>query len=475
MAVSKHIVIVGEHAGQATSRIAWDKIGAVVHDVPELYHYAAEHRIDFVLVPQSRRDITHAAATRIRRRNGLTDIWKLVTREGRPEDLESYFDGSIPVTLGRQGIVKRIEQVLQEKSLLAQYEIVGRAPAMKALARTIARVASTDVSILIVGPSGSGKELVARALHDDSTRREKPFVAINCGAIAEGVLESELFGHEKGAFTGSVGKREGLFHKAEGGTIFLDEIGETTPGMQVKLLRVLEDGTYYPVGSSTPQRANVRVVAATNRDLTEAIADRSFREDLYFRVSAVKLNVPALMHRKGDIQPLLQHFWQGHPELDYTDSALHRLTQYDWPGNVRQLRNFAGRIMALKPEGLVETEDVEHFLSEQHSTATHLPVSTGRTPDEAGQELIYRAILSLGNEIRMLRNLITAHLPGEGEAASQPMSREVREAGATMEDMERALIEQVLAETGGNRKETARRLGIGERTLYRKLNKYDLK
>ncbi|MBD3256790.1 AAA family ATPase, partial [candidate division GN15 bacterium] len=450
-------------------------IGTVVDELSELYRVIGEQPVGFILVPQSRRDLTQSVATRIRRQNALTEIWRLVTHEGTPDDLEEFLDGMIPISLGRPGIVRRIEQVLQEKALLRRYAIVGRSPGMKALARTINKVAATDVSVLIVGPSGSGKELVARAVHSDSSRAEKPFVAINCGALAEGLLESELFGHEKGAFTGSVGKRDGLFHKAEGGSIFLDEIGETTAAMQVKLLRVLEDGTYYPVGSSTPRRASVRIIAATNRDLTEAIADRDFREDLYFRVSAVKLIVPDLMNRRGDIQPLLHHFWKDHPDLDYSDSALRKLMQYDWPGNVRQLRNFATRMAALKPEGLVESDDVDKFLSEQHSTATHLPVSTGRTPEEAGQELIYRAILSLGNEIRMLRNLITANLPGDQDLASQPVSQEVRESGATMEEMEKALIEQMLAETGGNRKATARRLGIGERTLYRKLKKYGLK
>jgi DNA-binding NtrC family response regulator len=300
-------------------------------------------------------------------------------------------------------------------------------------------------------------------------------VAINCGALAEGILESELFGHEKGAFTGSVGKREGLFAKAEGGTIFLDEIGETQPAMQVKLLRVLEDGAYYPVGSSTPRRANVRVVAATNRDLTEAIADRRFREDLYFRISAVKLVVPSLLERRSDIQPLLHHFWRDNPELEYTDAALERLMQYDWPGNVRQLRNFATRMVALKPNGLVETGDVDRFIQEQHASAKHLPVSTGRTVEEAGQELIYRAILQLGNEVRMLRNLITANLPTETVVSPITGVGGPAESTSTMDDMERALIDKMLRETGGNRKETARRLGIGERTLYRKLTKYDLK
>jgi DNA-binding NtrC family response regulator len=184
--------------------------------------------------------------------------------------------------------------------------------------------------------------------------------------------------------------------------------------------------------------------------------------------------VPPLLERKHDIQPLLQHFWSNHPDLSYSDSALELLMKYDWPGNVRQLRNFATGMIAFKQKGLVDREDVERFLSEQHVTATHLPVSTGRTVEEAGQELIYRAILSLGNEIRMLRDLIISHLPSESAPTEYGEETDSTSGFQSMEDMERLLIERALRETRGNRKEAARILGIGERTLYRKLNKYNL-
>ncbi len=287
-------------------------------------------------------------------------------------------------------------------------------------------------------------------------------------------MESELFGHEKGAFTGSVSKREGLFHKADGGTIFLDEIGETKPDMQVKLLRVLEDGTYYPVGSSVAQRADVRVVSATNRDLSEAISERAFREDLYFRIGVVKVVLPPLFERTCDIYPLLQHFSRGYPKLSYSDAAIELLVKYDWPGNVRQLKNFADRMGAFQPKGMVEVEDVERFIQEQHTTALNLPVSTGKTVEEAGHELIYHAILSMGNEIRMLRDLITSHLPSETPPEGYSNDAAEVTKGMNMEQVEKMMIEQILDETKGNRKETARRLGIGERTLYRKLKKYGL-
>ncbi len=471
----KNVVILTDGQPQSERGINFEELGTVVPEIAQLYQIVKERQVDLILIDERSHDISQAVANKIRRSNGMTDIWRLTVKERHPDEIEMFFDGVIALDLGHNGIRKKVKRILDDKELLDRYGIVGRSATMKTLGRTIQRVAPTDVSVLVVGPSGSGKELVAQALHRDSTRASKPFVAINCGALAEGVLESELFGHEKGAFTGSVGRREGLFHKADGGTIFLDEIGETKPTMQVKLLRVLEDGTYYPVGASVPQRVNVRVVAATNRDLTEAIAERDFREDLYFRISAVKLVVPPLMERRGDVQPLLRFFWRDHAELDYTDSALDRLSKYDWPGNVRQLGNFASRMVAFKKTGTVDAADVDKFLTEQHSNAKSLPVPTGQTVQEAGQELIYRAILSLGNEVRMLRNLITANLPNDADAGIGEVAGSPVDQSSTMEEMERALIKQVLEETGGNRKETARKLGIGERTLYRKLGKYKLK
>jgi DNA-binding NtrC family response regulator len=461
--------------GRADPDLAWDEIGIVVEELSELVQTVKERRIDLILVDDSRIDISEAVATRLRRHGPLTDIWRFGPGRQNPDERETYIEGFVSTDQGQSGVTRKVEQILADKELLERYGIVGRSQAMRTVAQTIRRIAPTDVSVLIVGPSGAGKELVARALHQDSLRHNKPFVAINCGALAEGLLESELFGHERGAFTGSVAKREGLFRKAEGGTIFLDEIGETRPEMQVKLLRVLEDGTYYPVGSSTPLQADARVIAATNRDLTEAIAEKQFREDLYFRIGVVKIIVPPLFERRQDIQPLLHHFWTEKKGPAYSDAALDMLERYDWPGNVRQLRNFTARMAAFKPGGLVEKDDVERFLQEQHGGANTLPVSTGRTVEEAGQELIYRAILQLGTEVRMLRDLITSHLPND-VSGGDDVAVDITDSGRrmTMDDMEKTLIEKTLEETEGNRKEAAGRLGIGERTLYRKLKKYNL-
>jgi DNA-binding NtrC family response regulator len=472
--MTKRVVTLIDSARDKQGLIDWSTYGEVVNEIGELYQVVKERQVDLILIDEQKHELTNAVAVRLRRPHGLTEIWRIVVSEFSAGEDSVFLDGHISKELGEEGIAQKISDILADKDLLESYSMIGRSTQMKSIARTIQRIAPTEVSILIVGPSGSGKEVVARALHSNSSRKGRPFVAINCGAIAEGILESELFGHEKGAFTGSVAKREGLFAKAEGGTIFLDEIGDTKPETQVKLLRVLEDGTYYPVGSSTPRKANVRVLAATNRDLTEAIADRQFREDLYFRLGVVKIILPSLLDRRQDIQPLLQYFWSSNKGLDYSDGALDLLMRYDWPGNVRQLRNFASRMAALKPKGPVETIDVERFLAEQNASATHLPVTTGKTVEEAGQELIYRAILSLGSEIRLLRDLITAHLPGDMASGGFETPSEPAVQSMSMEEMEKRLVQKVLAETNGNRKETAKRLGIGERTLYRKLNRYKL-
>jgi DNA-binding NtrC family response regulator len=471
--ISRTVLLLSESADSRSS-IDFDRIGVVVTELSHLYQVVKERRIDLILADEDRTDLVPAVAGRIRRHHGLTDIWRLGTGDPPELDVPEFMDGTVSIDLGEKGLVAKRDAILGTKDLLAGFGLVARSSRMRDVATTIDRFAGTDVSVLIVGGSGTGKELVARAVHLNSTRADRPYVAVNCGALAEGVLESELFGHEKGAFTGSVSKREGLFAKADGGTIFLDEIGETKPETQVRLLRVLEDGTFFPVGSSTARQVDVRLISATNRDLAEAIADRQFREDLYFRIGVVRIVLPPLLDRLEDIRPLLQHFWSDTKDLDIADSALGLLKQYDWPGNVRQLKNFADRMRAFRKTGLVQLDDVERFLEEQNAQATHLPVSTGRTVEEAGQELMYRAIMQLGSEVKMLRELIVAHLPAqEPVAATSGETVEDLPAG-TVEEMERRLMAQVLDDVGGNRREAARKLGMAERTLYRKIKKYRL-
>ncbi|SYZ74289.1 Response regulator [Candidatus Zixiibacteriota bacterium] len=451
--------------------------GEYVFEISELYNALKERTIDLILIEEGYPGITPATIRRLRLRSPLTDIWliEILSRSSHMPEETPIFDGRFNLADGTDILERKIKQILRQKSLLKKFNLVGRSDKLKAVAETIEKIAPTDISVLIIGPSGSGKELVARAIHGHSARSEKRFVEVNCGALAEGVLESELFGHEKGAFTGSVGKRGGLFVQADGGSIFLDEIVETKPDMQVKLLRVLEDGYFYPVGSDKAVRSNTRVIAATNRDLNEAIREGTFREDLYFRLGVIKINLPPLLERSGDILPLLCHFAAKEKLKGFSEGAIDMLLRYDWPGNVRQLRNFVARMGALHPGEEISIADVEQFITEQGFSQKHLPVVTGHTPEDAGHELIYRALLSLGTEIRLLRDLITANLPSNHEINSTgpAPSSSVADSGS-MQGMEKELIANVLRESGGNRKTAARKLGIGERTLYRKLKRYNL-
>jgi len=301
----------------------------------------------------------------------------------------------------------------------------------------------------------------------------KPFVAVNCGALAEGLLESELFGHEKGAFTGAIGRREGIFKRADGGTVFLDEIGETTSSLQVKLLRALEEGSFYRVGGGELVRTDVRIVAATNRDLTDMIAEGKFREDLYYRLGTIRITLAGLYERQADIMPLLNHFFaeQTGSVQGFSERAMELLVKFGWPGNVRQLRSFVSRVMVSGAKGEISEQRVTQFIEEQGYVERHLPVVTGKSPQDAEFQLIYQALLSLGQEVRLLRNLIIDNLPSANDAAADNESTGLA-AGATIEDVEENLIKQTLGAVGGNRREAAKKLGIGQRTLYRKLKRY---
>jgi DNA-binding NtrC family response regulator len=303
--------------------------------------------------------------------------------------------------------------------------IVGTAPAMIGVYKTVAQVAPTTASVLIIGESGTGKELVARAIHAKSPRALKPFVAVNCAALPESILESELFGHERGAFTGAVGVKRGLFEEANGGTLFLDEIGEISPKMQVQLLRVLQEGEIRRVGGSDTIKVDVRVVAATNRDLKNELATQRFREDLYFRLQVVTVRVPPLRERKGDIPILVKHFIARHAERlgrlvpRVAPEVLESLATYDFPGNVRELSHIVERAMLLAREGVV--------------TGADLPTEVRGT-------------------------LAASNASGNGSLA---------EDWPTLGVLERRYIDRVLSRTGGNKTRAAEVLGIDRRTLNR--------
>jgi DNA-binding NtrC family response regulator len=350
--------------------------------------------------------------------------------------------------------------------------LLGNSESMRSLRALITQVAPTDISVLVIGESGTGKELVARALHELSLRRTKPLLVVNCGAIPQGIFESEIFGHERGSYTGADRQRVGYFEQADGGTLFLDEIGETPLPAQVKLLRVLESGEFMRVGSSTTKRVNVRIVAATNVDMAAAVEQGRFRHDLYYRLKAVTITVPSLRERIADIPLLAEHFIRLFCDRNHlsaptlSDDAKQLLMDQYWTGNVRELRNTVETVLTL-------ARGVSHLNSEHFkphlpgvSNPAFLPVQVNRPPETLERELLLRTLLDLRREVAEVRTLLLSAIH-QANPSGPPTDK------VQLRDMEREQILRVLDENGGNRRKTARDLGIGERTLYRKLKEYE--
>lgn len=383
----------------------------------------------------------------------------------------------------------KVNKLLKEKSFLESCGLVGKSVQLKQIAESALQVAPTNITVLITGESGTGKELVARAIHANSLRKDKPFVAANVGALAEGVVESELFGHEKGAFTGAVSRRQGLFETANGGTIFLDEIAEFKPTTQVKLLRVLEERNFMRVGGSSDIKVDVRIIAATNQNLEQKVREGTFRSDLYFRLAVVKIDVPPLRERPKDIPILVYNFIEklnkqsARKITGISDEALELLIKYHWPGNVREMRNFLESMLALAPDRRIETGDVKKYIDKQVEANRQLPVVTGKSVETAEHELLLQAILTLRAEIINLKEILLGRRELKPEHRVEPAgslwSGPIKEAEITedfnVEEMEKDLIQKALTYTKGNRKKAAQLLGMGERTLYRKLDKYKLR
>jgi two-component system nitrogen regulation response regulator GlnG len=331
--------------------------------------------------------------------------------------------------------------------------LIGRSPAMQEIYRTLARLMVTDLTVLINGESGTGKELVARALHDYGKRRAGPFVAINMAAIPRELIESELFGHEKGAFTGATHRSAGRFEQAEGGTLFLDEIGDMPPEAQTRLLRVLQEGEYTTVGGRTAIRANVRIVAATHHDLRQLIGHGQFREDLYFRLNVVPIRLPPLRERSVDIPELVRHFMgraasEGLPPKILDTAAMERLKSYRWPGNVRELENLVRRLAALYSEEVIGVDVIEAELADA-SPAAPEPESNG-----------------LGHSVeRHLRTYFSAH--GDALPAPGLFDRVLRE-------VEKPLIVLTLEATRGNQIRAAEILGLNRNTLRKKIRELNI-
>ncbi len=405
------------------------------------------------------------------------------------ELLDCGADDVFEIPLKPEELHLKVNKLLKERSFLKSCGLVGKSIQLKQIAESALQVAPTNITVLITGESGTGKELVALAIHANSRRSDKPFVAANVGALAEGVVESELFGHEKGAFTGAVSRRQGLFETANRGTIFLDEIAEFKPSTQVKLLRVLEERSFMRVGGSSDIKVDVRVIAATNQNLEQKIREGTFRSDLYFRLAVVKIDVPPLRERPKDI-PILAHSFidklngeSARKILGISEEALEFLMRYHWPGNVRELRNFLESMLALAPDRRIEAGDVKRYVDKQMQANRQLPVVTGKSVETAEHELIIQAILSLRSEIINLREALLERSQLRPEHRVE-LERSIWEGGEkvaeipgdlNVEEMEKDLIQRALAFTKGNRKKAAQLLGVGERTLYRKLDKYKLR
>ncbi|GAB4319845.1 MAG: hypothetical protein Kow0074_09700 [Candidatus Zixiibacteriota bacterium] len=369
----------------------------------------------------------------------------------------------------------RLSAVIADRERVSRCQWVGLSPSLRAASDLLLAAASSDATVLVDGESGTGKELAARAVHRNSKRADRPFLAVNCSAFTETILESELFGHEKGAFTDAFGRKKGVFEAAEGGTIFLDEIGETSPGVQARLLRVLEERQVRRVGATESIPVDFRVVAATNRDLNEAVGDGRFRRDLYFRLAVVQLTLPALRERRGDIPALLAHHFTGNASPGnrllnrISEDALVRLIDYDWPGNIRELRNFVDRVNVYSPDRPIAADALSDVLTSGRPSM-QLPVVTGRQADNVEREMIFAALSELKRDLdhikRQVAHLTNAYTTASTTTPEQPFP--------SLRQTERDRIADALRYANGNRKEAAELLGIGERTLYRKIRKYGL-
>ena len=394
------------------------------------------------------------------------------------------------------------------QSIKRTFGIIGNDPQLNHAIEIAAQVANTDLTVLITGESGTGKDVFPKIIHQNSARKHGQYFAVNCGAIPEGTIDSELFGHEKGSFTGAIAERKGYFEIANEGTLFLDEVGELPLSTQARLLRVLENGEYIRVGGSKVMKTNVRVVAATNADLPVAIQKGKFREDLYYRLNTIPIHIPALRERKGDIYLLFRKFAADFaerthvPVITLTPEAVTMLENYRWDGNVRQLKNVAEQISIIEPQRTINEITLERYLPNKVSTT--LPVLFQREDGSEGvseRDLLYKVLFEMKHDIAELRNTVNELTARQGAishnnyiepapiAHEEPMTIEpdymeivptevIHEPAPTtlsLEQNEIEMIKRALEKYNGKRKDAAKELGISERTLYRKINEFGIK
>ena len=379
--------------------------------------------------------------------------------------------------------------------------IIGTSSGIEQVLEMMGQVAPVDISVLITGESGTGKEVVARAVHKLSRRASNPLVIVNCGAIPAGIIESELFGHKKGSFTGASEDRKGYFEEADNGTIFMDEIGETPLETQVKLLRVLESGEFMRVGDSKMRKTDVRIIAATNKNLRQEAEKGNFRKDLYYRLRTVTIDLPPLRQRVEDLEPLAERFALQFSRSNdiifrgFTSDAYQVMKQYDWQGNIRELRNFVESIILLERGNRISSELVlKHLAVPAEESSHNLPVLVDKSSSQAERELILQQLLFLRQDMRDLKaSLGKESLDRSGEIGTlQPRSaldsmvvsptgeiqvEAIKSASigdVSMKELEKEMIIRTLKKFENNRRKTAELLGISERTLYRKINEYGI-
>ena len=384
--------------------------------------------------------------------------------------------------------------MIKHQEIKQRFGIIGNSNKLDRAINTAIQIAPTDISVLITGESGVGKESIPKIIHFNSNRKHNKFIAVNCGAIPEGTIDSELFGHEKGAFTGASDNRQGYFEVADGGTIFLDEVGELPLGTQVRLLRVLENGEFMKVGSSKVKKVDVRVIAATNVNIEKAINKGKFREDLYYRLNTINIKMPSLRERIEDIHLLFKKFASDFadryhvPPIRLQEEAVELLHDYSWPGNIRQLKNIAEQISAIEQDRSISLASLKNYIPKQNTTPVLFQDQQSEN-DISEREILYKVLFDMKNDLNDLKR-VTKDLIGDKHqendndkvikhfiekptiSIKEEVNLKEEETFLTLQEQEKILIEKALNRHQGRRKEASEELGISERTLYRKIKEY---